>query len=170
MTSPATAPSPRPAADPQAETLAKAGQLFELKRYGEARALYQLALAEQPQRHGLLLRIAGCDERLGGSRNVQRALKGYRRYLKAKPQSPLRAQVEGRIGRLERRLKDLARSTDGAEPGTVPAYKRWWFWAALVAVVGGVVVGIVLASQVDDDVPTGRGALSTRRGGLSWSF
>jgi hypothetical protein len=56
---PTTGPTSGPAADPQAETLAKAKQLFALERYGEARALYQLALAEQPQRHGLLLRIAG---------------------------------------------------------------------------------------------------------------
>ena len=151
---PAVGPSSRPAPQPQARNDVKRAEgLFALGRYGEALALYEQGYSQMPSRVGLLLRIAGCQERLGGEGRLRRAKVNYQRYLELRPKSSARPGIEKRIVLLERRIEKASQGLDAAEPAGTPVYKKWWFWTGMIVVVGAVVTGIILASQVNDDIP-----------------
>lgn len=161
------------------DDIKRAEELFALGRYGEALALYEQGYGQTPSRVGLLLRIAGCQERLGGEGRLRKAKANYQRYLELRPKSSARRRIAQRIVLLDQRIAKSSQGLDPEEPGGTPAYKKWWFWAGLIVVVGAVVTGIILASQVDDDIPQtsqplrskpSSGALRVLRGPILFSF
>jgi tetratricopeptide (TPR) repeat protein len=87
----------------------------------------------------------------------ERARFFYRRYLSVAPSAPNRAEVEARLGALDRLLPALPEPSPppSNEPGPVaelgapppppePAspsiFRRWWFWTAVGAVTAGAAI------------------------------
>ncbi|HEY2902017.1 MAG TPA: tetratricopeptide repeat protein [Polyangia bacterium] len=154
-------------ADQHARTLFNRAEInFNLGRFREAMADYQLAYQTEPL-PGFVFNIAQCYRNLD---DYDRASFFFRRYLALDRLSPRRAQVEALISEMEARKKtagdprralpDVRQPPTAAEPqislGAAPiggaagvddrpgALRRWWFWAT----VGGVLAAATLTAAL----------------------
>lgn len=118
----------------------------------------------------LLFNVGLAAER---ARRDERALEAYEGYLEAVPDSPNRANVEGRIRSIrlslaeQRALQEQVQASEqAASESAEPAEDsggvatKWWFWTIVgVVAVGGAVTAGVLATrdrqQGPDPGPTG---------------
>lgn len=147
----------------------QADLFFSLGRYGEALEIYQSLYKQHEEPPVLLLKIAGCQERIGDKKNIEAAKSNYQKFLVARPNSPIRPKVQERLNYLEKnRLLLETRGDD--ELLKTPVYKKWWFWTGLIAVTTAVVVGIVLSATQDSSIPSQQSALKNPGGAALFSF
>jgi tetratricopeptide (TPR) repeat protein len=133
--------------------------------YAEAKQLFEAAhhLSKRPQ---LLYNVALADDHL---RNDAEALRSYRSFLEALPETPNAEEVRARIRALEEALAGRApapaqavadpeqaarsvmeptaeRAPTQASPAR-PLVRRWWVWTTAAVLLAGSAVGIALATR-----------------------
>jgi tetratricopeptide (TPR) repeat protein len=171
----------------EARLLFLAGQsAFDDGRYPDALASFERSyeLAEDPQ---ILYNIAVTLDRL---RRDGEALEAFQMYLELQPNTPDRRDIEARIeiiedqiaareARTETPIDPTSRSSEDESvlgvtgaTGTEPAddgytvLNRWWFWTAIVLVLGAGAVAIgIVASQDPPPTPGDEGVVLEA---LSW--
>lgn len=121
-----------------------AKKLFNLGLFREAAEEYRKAYEAKPA-PAFLFNLAQCHKRMTTAENLERAIFYYRSYLNNVPDSPVRADVEAEIEKLERELKVIRRPP--------PFYKRWWFWTVIGVAVTSATVATVIALQPEDQRP-----------------
>ena len=134
---------------------ARAKKLFSFGHFDRALVEYEAAYAAVPVAD-LMFNIGQCHRHL---KDYKRAIFAFRKYLYDSPDATDRADVEELIKELER-LRDIEEaesrdidpmSTPTARPARKPFYKKWWFIAGTVAVVGTATVAVIAAG---DDYPS----------------
>ncbi len=136
---------------------------YNLGDFAAAKTEFKAAYLAVPD-PSFLFNLGQCARRLG---EPEEELNYYRAYLRAQPDTPKRAEIEGFIGDAEAELKRRAAERPptaieapkqlGAAPAPVetPAQRRWWIWAVVgggVAVAAGV-VALVLALVLPNNAP-----------------
>ena len=143
---------------------------YNLREYKEAVIEFEAAyrLAPDPV---FLYNLGQCNRLMG---NNEEALHFYRSYLRMQPDSPNRAEVEGRIEKLEAEIaahpKPAAPVTPPSTPPPAiatpsattsavavgatataapherkrPVYKKWWFWTIVGVVAAGAATGLAV--------------------------
>jgi tetratricopeptide (TPR) repeat protein len=171
----------------EARLLFLAGQsAYDDGRYPDALVSFERSyeLAEDPQ---ILYNIAVTLDRL---RRDGEALEAFQMYLELQPNTPDRRDIEARIeiiedqiaareARTETPIDPTSRSSEDESvlgvtgaTGTEPAddgytvLNRWWFWTAIVLVLGAGAVAIgIVASQDPPPTPGDEGVVLEA---LSW--
>jgi len=143
----------------EAQALFDAARMaYEAGRYDDALERFQEAY-EQSGHPELLYNIGMSADRL---RHDDEALEAFEAYLSAVPDAENRVSVQNRIEALRQAIAERdavptpAETAAAADTGadSAPIWSKWWFWTALAAlVVGGVVLGIVLASGDTQQAP-----------------
>jgi tetratricopeptide (TPR) repeat protein len=127
---------------------AEAEKLFNLGMFREAAAAYQRAYAARPL-PVFLYNIGQCHRRMGGLKQLERALFHYEAFINNTDDAAARERVRQESEELRREIARLR----AAERPARPFYTRWWFWTAVGVAVAGATVGTVLALQPDDQQP-----------------
>lgn len=162
-----------------------AQRAFDGGRYADALSSFERSyeLAEDPQ---ILYNIAVTLDRL---RRDDEALEAFQMYLRLRPHTPDRRDIEARIQIIEEQIARrealaarpppveepaapetvLSTTTEGTGEPRDDEYTvldRWWFWTAIVVVAAGGAIAIgLLASQDPDPVPGSDGVVLEA---LSW--
>ncbi len=148
----------------------KGTRLYELNRFAEAAAEYELAY--QAKDDPALLFNIGQAYRFDGQN--KKALLAYKQYLRKVPDAPNRKDVEEHIASLEKLLEDEKRASSSPPIGTMPpngataatgepahaneattltatappparatpVYKKWWVWTLVGVGVAAIAVGV----------------------------
>lgn len=162
LPAPGSSQSTAAARDAQALQLYQAGETaFAAGEYDSALQLFESAY-ELSHRPGLLYNMGHCADRL---RRDEDAIRWFAAYLQAAPadatnreeaERRLRALREAEAARqLEASRLEAAQAAAVGAPGLAPAShdvtNEAWFWPVIgggaALVVGGIIVGIVIASQ-----------------------
>jgi tetratricopeptide (TPR) repeat protein len=133
-------------------------RLSQIGRYEDAVEEFRRAyeLRADPR---LLYEIAETYARLGASNQARFY---YGRYLATAPEAPDRAEVEAKVAALappkptRPRPHMVSEATLAAEAARRPpsrAWRRWWVWTAVGAVVAAGAAAIVLSRDSGTDVP-----------------
>jgi tetratricopeptide (TPR) repeat protein len=123
-----------------------AKKLFDLGLFAKAAKEYQLAYKAKPI-PAFLFNLAQCYKRMGKAEQLERAIFFFRSYLKNDQFSPMRPRIEREIRRIEIEIADLRKPK--------PIYKRWWFWAAIGAVMAATVTTVVVLQPEDQKLVQG---------------
>jgi hypothetical protein len=143
---------------------------YENQRYARALNSFEHAYALSP-RPLMLYNIAQAEDQLG-KRSEARG--HYKLFLASVPDTPLRAEVEGRIAQInveigpelqavgtpeqaalvalaaERRSEESFTASTASPVRSERVVKKWWFWTAVGGVLAAGVTTAVLAARRDD--------------------
>lgn len=128
-----------------------AGHL-EGKRYAQAAAAWDAAHRLDPAPRYQIERARA--QELSGK--PAEAAATYEQALRRLPAGALRLDAEDHLVAIRTRAAEARRAQAEEARRKKPIYKRWWFWTGIGAVVAaGVVAGVVVATQQQDDPRAG---------------
>lgn len=159
----------------------KGTRLYELNRFAEAAAEYELAY--QSKDDPALLFNIGQAYRFDGQN--KKALLAYKQYLRKVPEATNRVDIEGHIAALEKLLEDERRASSSPPTGTIaptaqpstgepahatnegasltatatparkatPVYKKWWLWTLVGVGAAAIAVGVGVGVSQSGSTP-----------------
>lgn len=156
----ATASSAESADDAARRVFSSGRESYAAGRFEEAFLAFQQAYALS-HRPALLFNVGQAADRL---RRDREAITAFEQYVAEVPDATNRQEVEARLSVLRaevarrQALEDAASrpSTPPTDTGSHSIVEEWWFWTLIgvVAVGGGVTIGIVAGSRDELATPT----------------